>query len=89
MKKMLENNVPYQILFLAYSDTCLMLSRMINFNSFPNITLSTQFIKPNYVVRKIVYSRRSVKTIVMADEKGREPGSTRTDPPSLFSLVPI
>ena len=67
-------------------------------NAFPNITLSTQFVKPNYVVRKIVCSGRSVSkpkqnskkgTIVMADEKGREPGSTRPDPPSLFSLVPI
>ena len=55
-----EEDAPYQILFLACRDTCLMLSRIINVSSFPNITLSTQIIKPNYVVRKIVYSRRSV-----------------------------
>ena len=56
--------------FLAYSDTCLMLSRMINVSSFPNITLSTQFIKPNYVVRKIVYSRRSVSKTKQNSKKG-------------------
>ena len=39
---MLEEDAPYQILFLAYSDICEMLSRMINVNSFPKIKCTSK-----------------------------------------------
>ena len=37
-----EKDAPYQILFLAYSDICEMLSRMINANSFPKIKCTSK-----------------------------------------------
>ena len=37
-----EKDAPYQILFLAYSDICEMLSRMINVNSFPKIKCTSK-----------------------------------------------